>query len=433
MKRLAAILILMCGPAFAVNYWAGRYTPTKWVSPTGSGTACTTGSPCSLSYAVANLSGTTVGAIPGTYNMGGTYLSFSGSNIILTCQTTAGVDSPASWAFFAGGPTCYLTSTYGSDTLAASGSNDTLDGWNITTGLGTGSGPNQLAYVTGNGWVFSRDVMHDDQPTPTSNGGGAIQLGSSTGSITFDAGVIYNICNWGSANSGCNISSGNGHIQYDGLLFESTSSSLNVTNSIIYNTGSLSGLNIGIGGSTGGCGNVSNNLIFSTLKVGAGLFSLGCATTLNNNIITNIGTGVYNSGDPHGAISLAAYGPTMNTSLLTASHNALGSPASNPLGNWYATGQSCGSINSSTGVCGSWSPSGTVTSGVQFVNWQATGGGDYHEAVGSSTIGTGTATGCPGHDFDGNLRSGSCDIGPYQFASTPPPPTTPFLILGGQQ
>jgi hypothetical protein len=61
-----------------------------------------------------------------------------------------------------------------------------------------------------------------------------------------------------------------------------------------------------------------------------------------------------------------------------------------------------------------------VTSAPDFVNNTGSQTGDYHLTAGSPTIGAGTSTGAPNHDFDGNARpspDGLYDIGAYEYVT----------------
>src|SRR6185295_18632447 len=71
----------------------------------------------------------------------------------------------------------------------------------------------------------------------------------------------------------------------------------------------------------------------------------------------------------------------------------------------------------------------TISAAPKFVNYLATGGGDYHLAAGSVAIDAGTSSGAPKTDLDGHARpqGAGYDIGAYEYASTTsatPAPTT---------
>ena len=61
--------------------------------------------------------------------------------------------------------------------------------------------------------------------------------------------------------------------------------------------------------------------------------------------------------------------------------------------------------------------SGSVVADPMFVNYQISGGGDYHVKSGSPTISKGSATYAPAIDFDGKARANtsSDDLGAYEY------------------
>ena len=62
----------------------------------------------------------------------------------------------------------------------------------------------------------------------------------------------------------------------------------------------------------------------------------------------------------------------------------------------------------------------TISAAPKFVNYIATGGGDYHLAAGSAAIDAATSSGAPKTDLDGHARAQGAgyDIGAYEYAST---------------
>jgi Ca2+-binding RTX toxin-like protein len=65
-------------------------------------------------------------------------------------------------------------------------------------------------------------------------------------------------------------------------------------------------------------------------------------------------------------------------------------------------------------------PQNTVTAAPQFVNYVASGGGDYHLTSGSAAIDSGTATDAPSTDLAGAARpqGAGVDIGAYEYMSS---------------
>jgi hypothetical protein len=366
----------------------------------GSGSACTSSAPCTIAYAFANAQAGDVWQVaPGTDALGSGYATISASGtssrpVVFTCA------NPASWAWENGATnSCYFTSTNtGNHTLAEiTGSYVVLDGFNISN-LDTAGGLNLGVYVSGGHDTVSRSVIHDFTPSCSGDGGGAVDVANgSAGFNVLDANVIYN---WGVGDSSCT-----GTIQYGGFQCEEAGSAggstslgnCTITNNIMYNWHGGPAIEMG---TSGGSGNAvaANNLIFSVGNTGI-LYGDGTLGVFPNNIIVN------NGGDT-GAQSengVAYYGCCSGSLAATVTNNVL---YGNTSGN-FAYG----------GVSGTFTDTGILATNpatAMFVNWQSNGSGNYHSASGSVLVGAGTCTGAPNHDFDGNTRSGSCDIGPYQ-------------------
>jgi hypothetical protein len=328
---------------------------------------------------------------PGTDNLGSNYLTISVSGtssapIVFTCA------NPASWAWENGSTnTCNITSTKtgNSDVVGWNGSYVVLDGFNITDGS-VSNGVNQLIYITGSHNTLSRSVLHGLSPDCTSNGGGGVQVAEgSDGYNTYDANVVYGFsCSSGTSNM----------IQYDAFLNETDNTSAGnatVTNNIIFNW-PVTGIGMG---NAGGVGNAvaANNLLIGVANAGI-IYGDGTAGVFPNNIILNTTAGASAGGAAYyGCCSGSVGGPVTNNEIYG---NAAGNSA-------YDGG-------------GTFTFSGTLTANPasgMFVNYQTNGSGNYHSASGSPLVGAGTCTNAPNHDFDGNPRSGSCDIGPYQHTN----------------
>jgi parallel beta-helix repeat protein len=79
--------------------------------------------------------------------------------------------------------------------------------------------------------------------------------------------------------------------------------------------------------------------------------------------------------------------------------------------------------------------SGTISEDPHFLDYRADGAGDYRLSSISPASGRGTSLGAPSFDIDGRPRvPGSCDIGPYQSATSksqpwPPEPCFPDCAL----
>jgi len=406
-----AVLILLLAVPFvglhAANYWPTWGSVTKYAAMSGgSGTACTSSAPCTIAYAFANAKPGDVWQVaPGTDALGANYIALSASGtssspIVFTCAT------PASWVWdgTATGATCNFTSTATSPgpgaVMQLNGSYIVLDGFNLSN-LDTSGGVDQIIYLQGGHDTVSRSVLHDATPACNSVGGGGVQVAvGSPGYDVFDANVVYNF-----GTSACLGS----YIQYKGFLCEeaggnsnggsSTLRNCTVTNNIIFNFhgGPAIGMSWG-----GGSGNAvaANNLLFSDGNSGI-LYGDGTVGIFPNNIIINIG-GDIGLQSPNGAY----YGCCSGSLGATVTDNVF---YDNTPGNFEYHR-----------VSGRFTQSGNISADPaagMFVNWQTNGTGNYHSASGSPLIGAGTSTGAPNHDFDGNMRSRSYDIGPYQDQS----------------
>jgi hypothetical protein len=368
------------------QYW--NYTPTLYVSATGSGTTCTQASPCSWSYGMntAAVAGSVVQFAAGNYPQGNGCMKFntsgtSGSPIVATCSTLFG---------------CHVTNTQTAVgcIVGLYGNYQVLDGFDISSNNIANAVP-QAVFITGNHNTVSRNYIHDHQPTCSSNGGGGVQVASSTstaGFETFDANFIIHI---GNLDSQC--ITGN-YSQYDGILCEQDAGlgGCTITNNIISDVHGGYGINIG-----GAGGTASNNLIFNNGDGGIVLVSGTASVTLANNNIVNNGTDTGNRSPTNGVYGL---GVTCADDTLLNNNIFGNKPGPAPF-SYYSQ-------------VGTFSPSGDVSvdpSSGMFINWKLDGTGDYHSATGSSMINGGVSTTAPNHDYAGNPRPvNAYDIGPYE-------------------
>ncbi|WP_431854107.1 FG-GAP-like repeat-containing protein [Azospirillum sp.] len=72
---------------------------------------------------------------------------------------------------------------------------------------------------------------------------------------------------------------------------------------------------------------------------------------------------------------------------------------------------------------------GTISADPKFVNYIATGGGDYRLAAGSPAIDAGAPDAAPATDITGASREGAVDVGAFEYrsAASPPAPTVPTV------
>jgi hypothetical protein len=381
-QSATATVSITPAPSSSSGSWSGWNfgTPTIYASPSGSGTACTSSAPCSLSYASNTKAtpGSVIEAAAGTYafRSNALVLSASGSAgkpIVLPCVNTRA---------------CFITGTRtgNSTLLQVAGNYITLDGFDISNVNSAIPNSNMAIYVTGTNNIFSRNAIHDVQVDCSSDlGGGGVQVAANACYNTFDANLVYNI---GNKNPTCKAGT---TVQFDGILAETTGTGgTTITNNIIYNV--HGGWGIVLGGGSGG-GIAANNLVFQNGNGGIVVRPGSATAIVSNNIIADNGAdydgcGIYYLGSTAAAIS------TLNNSIY-----------GNTGGNFCQYDMTGAPTNS-----------GDITS-ASFVNWQLNGSGDYREASGSQTIDAGTSTGAPDHDFAGNLRPGgnAIDIGPYEY------------------
>ena len=376
MRRLFLLLFLTL-PA---------YGTTWFVTPTGSDSnPCTMGSPCATPTHADSIAsaGDTVNVAAGTYSYGASAATFgtggtSGNPITITCATRGA---------------CKITNTItGNSTVVyLHAANLVFDGFEVTN---TGAGNNLGVYVDQSNVSITRNTIHDIQTDCGSNGGGGIQIAVlNLTNIVIDSNQIYNI-SWVSGAPKCPSTT----VQTDGILAEQTgfTTTTSITNNLVYNTSG----GWGIGTSTNAL--IANNTIFNTVNGGVVVNNAPSGAIVENNIIVYTGL-LAHDGSFYGGACGVQNGTSSTT---TYGHNEL----SNNHGGNYGTGFGCSGSGLNTGDIAIDPAGGSV-----FVNWQQNGSGDYHEKLGSPTIGAGTTV-ANNHDFDGKTRPGAAgfDMGAYQ-------------------
>jgi Right handed beta helix region len=366
---------------------------TYYVSPSGSDSnPCTQASPCATpDYAVNNkaAAGDTVQVAAGTYDYGSSEVHFTksgaaGKYITLTCATR--------------GACKIQNSVTGNSTVVwIEGSYVTFDGFEVTNTSAAGN--NLGIYITSSFVNITRNTVHHIEVDCSDIGGAGIHVaGSGTVSlglhdITMDSNLIYDI-GWPDGGSPkCPSST----VQTDGILPETNGANIVVTNNIIYHVSG--GWGIGAGGQRGYPNNpiiISNNLVFANSNGGILIDYTGDFSTISNNIVIGNGTVSRQCG--------------INTNLE-------GEPDSHTLiANNDIFGNGGGDICSGSIQSGNISVDPSL--GTTFVNWQSSGGGDYHQKAGSPTIDKGyPGTSAPTIDFDGKQRpqGAGYDIGAYEY------------------
>jgi len=366
--------------------WSGwNFTPTLYASPTGSGSTCSSSSPCTIDYAFNTkaTAGSVIQAAAGTYASGSSHLTLSksgtsGKPIVLTCVTRGA---------------CHITgtSTGNTDVMGIAGNYITFDGFDVSNVSSSIPNSNMIIYLTGSHDILSRNAIHDVQPDCGSNGGGAVQTGGSTSYNTYDANLVYNV---GNNNPACKSGS---VVQVDGILDETNGVGDVVENNIIYNIYGGWGITHGYPDGAAAAITIVNNLVFEVGDGGIALTYGAASSIIKNNMMIDNGFN-YSGG-------CGLYGYSTASGMQISNNDADGNS-----GGAYCQSDATGTIATSGGDLSA-APAST------FVNWQTNGSGNYQESASSPTIGAGTSASAPDHDFAGNTRSGSTDIGPYQHTN----------------
>ncbi len=191
---------------------------------------------------------------------------------------------------------------------------------------------------------------------------------------------------------------------------------------------------------------ISNNIV-DNVRGGFGIHCWhACAgSTITNNLVYNNNAGgiIIGGGDmPYYANSLADHILIANN--IAVNNNGYGIreyeyPGQHTLGanNIYTNNLTYGNTRGNyffyhTGR----TPVHPIYADPQFINYRANGSGDCHLKPGSPAIDSGTSTGAPSTDFDGNTRrkGAGYDIGPYEFLISVSPvlrPKKAGLLVNG--
>ncbi|WP_431855807.1 carbohydrate-binding domain-containing protein [Azospirillum sp.] len=278
------------------------------------------------------------------------------------------------------------------------GSNVTIDGFEID-GSGQSAGTRWLfgVYTTGSNSVVQNMKVHD---------------------------IVRDSTAWSAANTG----QGGAGIMGDGYY---GGSNIKMLNNTVYNIGMAnqsSSLIHGVYMATSG--EVKGNLIYQI--VGDGVTTWHDATNLkivNNTIFEANGAGIMiGAGDHYKSSGPNDYTQVSNN-ILYANSKGLETYGEVGTHNTYSNNLVYG--NGTNWILKNGTATGTISADPKFVNYVATGGGDYHLAAGSPAINAGTSTSAPTYDLSGLAREGAVDIGAYEYRTTTtttptsPTPTTP--------
>lgn len=185
-------------------------------------------------------------------------------------------------------------------------------------------------------------------------------------------------------------------------------------------------------------GKVQNNIVYNTSGAGIHLWHAPTGAIVSHNLsFSNRSVGiVFGCGDkPHIQCDniMIANNIVMNNKSPAFAIREMGNNTGSRVFNNIVYGNANNTIQMKTGT-----ESGNVI-GVnpRLVNFQPSGGGDYHPAAGSPAIDAASSVGAVPNDIDLGARpvGAAADIGPYEVGSTPgtvplPPPTGGFVPVG---
>lgn len=166
-------------------------------------------------------------------------------------------------------------------------------------------------------------------------------------------------------------------------------------------------------------GRILNNIVYQTAGWGVHLWHNANTITISNNtVFNNKKGGMVIGGSLEGndlAPGVASNVTVTNNVVVNNSDwgiREMGRVGKNTYANNLVYGNSAGGYS----IIGGSTPTGTVTSDPQFVNYQAASGGDYHLRSTSPAIDKGTSTGAPAYDMDFAPRpqGSAMDIGAYE-------------------
>jgi hypothetical protein len=167
-------------------------------------------------------------------------------------------------------------------------------------------------------------------------------------------------------------------------------------------------------------GNVENNLVYRTSGWGIALWhDANHINIVNNTVFNNASGGItVGGGDFVHSTGPADYVKVANN-IVYDNKVGIDEYGSTGTHNVYTDNLVSGS-GTNFSLQNGLVATNTITADPKFVNYIATGGGDYHLAAGSPAIDAGTSSGAPSSDLDGNARmqGAGYDIGAYEYVPT---------------
>lgn len=446
-----------------------------YVSTTGSGSACTSGSPCGTITAAAAVvtAGGFVNVAPGTYSLASfttTVAGTSGNVITYRCATAAGVYKRGECKFIPPNGTANSTIFWENQGQYVTIKGFEFDGRGLdgsTWRIALYASPTNSGAVT-----IEENVIHHIFQVPISECNSSGGSGITTDAFNSATAHVNILSNWVhdiGPPSGCNTthgiysstaSSGTNQAVKNNVVYRAAgwgittwhdANRMDITNNTVFNNTS-GGISLGAGGwykgAVAGGGGINTNATTSTSS--AVLNFTSNATNLSN---VQVGWGAYNATNPAsvgatghrvtavnagaGTVTLhknadatvqngdtIEFGPLMNNSntennlIANNSNNGIVEYGSTGTSNVYAynliynSGTACALLNSLT--C-----TNQVTSDPLFVNYVAGGGGDYRLQSGSPARGAGVSTRAPSTDFWGLSRGTTYDIGAFRYSANP--------------
>lgn len=169
-------------------------------------------------------------------------------------------------------------------------------------------------------------------------------------------------------------------------------------------------------------GRVVNNIAYKNAGWGFHTWHAANQLTVSNNLFFENFRGgiIIGAGDSPGGVTTDNCVVSNNILLNNVDHAIIESGKTGP-NNKYINNLIWGNPR---GLVIRVSAVGTLSADPKLVNYQENGGGDYHLSAASPCVDAGTSQGAPSTDLDGASRpkGARVDIGPYEYATSSPPP-----------